>query len=59
MKRLLSGITKTHLSNSQSLNKATMKLPDVAVQVPGLCEAPFTPLTGMGLFTCVDHRMPT
>lgn len=36
-----------------------MKLPDVAVEVPRLCEAPFTPLTGMRLLTCVNNSVPT
>lgn len=47
------------LSNGESLDKATVKLPDVAVQVSRLSEAPFTPLTGMRLLTCVNYSVPT
>lgn len=47
------------LSNGESLNKATVKLPDVAVQVPRLGEAPFAPLTSMRLLTCVNYSVPT
>lgn len=47
------------LSNGESLDKATVKLPDVAVEVPGLSETPFTPLTSVRLLTCVNYSMPT
>lgn len=47
------------LSNGESLDKATVKLPDVAVKVPRLSEAPLTPLTSMRLLTRVNYSMPT
>lgn len=47
------------LSNGESLDKATVKLPDVAVEVPRLGEAPFAPLTSVRLLTCVDYSVPT
>lgn len=47
------------LSNGESLDKATVKLPDVAVEVPGLGETPLTPLTSVRLLTRVDHGVPT
>lgn len=47
------------LSNGESLDKATVKLPDVAVEVPGLSEAPLTPLTSVRLLPCVNHSVPT
>lgn len=52
---LLGGV----LSNGERLDKATVKLPDVAVQVSGLGEAPFTPLTGVRLLACVNHSVST
>lgn len=47
------------LSNGESLDKATVKLPDVAVEVPRLGEAPLAPLTGVRLLPRVNHSMPT
>lgn len=47
------------LSNGESLDKATVKLPDVAVEVPRLGEASFAPLTSVRLFTCVNYSVPT
>lgn len=47
------------LSNGESLDKATVKLPDVAIEVPGLSEAPLAPLAGVRLFPRVDHGVPT
>lgn len=47
------------LSNGEGLDKATVKLPDVAVEVPRLGEAPFAPLTSMRLLTCVYDSVPT
>lgn len=47
------------LSNGESLDKATVKLPDVAVEVPRLGEAPLTPLTSVRLLTCVNYSVPT
>lgn len=52
------GLGLRHLSNGESLDKATVKLADVAVEVPRLREAPLAPLTGVRLFTCVNHCVP-
>lgn len=46
------------LSNGESLDKATVKLPDVAVEVPRLGEASFAPLTSVRLLTCVNYSVP-
>lgn len=54
----LMGLGLRHLSNGKSLDKATVKLADVAVEVPRLREAPLAPLTGVRLFACVNHCMP-
>ena len=47
------------LSNGESLDKATVKLPDVAVEVPRLGETPFAPFTSVRLLTCVNYSVPT
>lgn len=46
------------LSDGKGLDKATVKLPDVAIEVPGLGETPLTPLTGVRLLSCVHHSVP-
>lgn len=47
------------LSDGESLDKATVKLPDVAVEVPRLGEAPLAPLAGVRLLPCVNYSVPT
>lgn len=46
------------LSNGESFDKATVKLPDVAIKVSRLGEAPLTPLTSVRLLTRMNHGMP-
>jgi hypothetical protein len=55
---LFHGTGERGLSNGEGLDKATVELADVAVQVPRLGEAPLTPLAGVRLLTCVNHGMP-
>lgn len=49
---------RKNTSHQQGLDQAIVKLSDMTIQVPRLCESALTPAASMGLLPSVDHGMP-